>query len=93
MKTVRDIVSKLEMDATFHKQHSNILIDQALKEIEELLLDSLPTNKEVKDFDKGLYDSRTIASKKIVLRNIHNIGYNQALEDTRKAIKLAIGGK
>lgn len=82
MKTVRDIVSKLEMDATFHKQHSNILIDQALKELEELLLGCKPEKKKI---DHSLLSGNQ--------GNIANGGYNQALDDYEKNIKKAIGGK
>lgn len=56
--------------------------DQALKEIEELLLDSLPENKKV---DHSLLSGNQ--------GNIANGGYNKALEETRKAIKSIIGGK
>jgi len=65
--------------------------DQALKEIEELLLDSLPENK------KGAFclylpnvDHSLLSGNQ---GNIANGGYNKALEETRKAIKSIIGGK
>lgn len=52
------------------------------KELEEVLLASLPENKKI---DHSLLSGNQ--------RNIANGGYNQALEDTRKAIKSIIGGK
>lgn len=56
---------------TEHKE----AIDQALKEIDEVILDSLPEEKE-----QYTYGHTAEGEFRV-------IGYNQALEDTRKAIK------
>ena len=64
---------------TEHKE----AIDQALKELEEVILDSLPKEK---------YVSEDEDPAKIYDDLVHQ-GYNKALEDTRKAIKSIIGGK
>lgn len=63
---------------TEHKE----AIDQALKELEELLLGCKPEKKKI---DHSLLSGNQ--------GNIANGGYNQALDDYEKNIKKAIGGK
>ena len=78
MKTIREILEKITWhsvrneDGTITLMVEGITPDQALKEIEELLLKSLPGKYIYKKVDGKLYQQ----------------GWNEALEDTRKAIKL-----
>jgi hypothetical protein len=72
MKTIREILE----ENTFY--YSGLVfddVDQALKELEEVLLKSLPKKR-----------SGDVATNPSISLGF-NIGYNQALEDTRKAIK------
>jgi len=83
MKTVRDTNLYKGFGNDYYQNED---IDQALKELEELLLN---------DFE-GMKRILPSQNKISILKNSSEdycIGYNHALEDTRKAIKLIIRGK
>lgn len=74
MKTVRDILKQVD-----YGQY----IDEALKELEGVLLASLP---EQEDHYPNI-EEITVDSGVVVTREGYAYGYNNALSDTRKALK------
>lgn len=93
MKTIREILEKITWhsvrneDGTITLMVEGITPDQAIKEIEELLLGSLPKEMEIE------YETIRTHTGEVIENLTDDIGgqfYNQALEDTRKAIKSII---
>lgn len=82
MKTIRELLFSLINDSYIDGirggYEPSIDLDQALKELKEVILGSLPNKRHYNDNE---------------IVGIFCDGYNQALEDTRKAIKSIIGGK
>ncbi len=81
---------------TEHKE----AIDQALKELEELLVECKPESKSEDNTDCKFPDHpNNVKCLQVHIPPIRasklpeNIGYNQALDDYEKNIKKAIGGK
>lgn len=96
MKTIRDILDKIDyivgeregvsLDLGYLKDEDYSL-DQALKEISELLLECKPTiNKDTTYRDKD-------GSKKFLYSQSKVWGYKQGIDDYENNIKTIIGGK
>jgi len=81
MKTVRDILYDYNLigDKTYGLGYKET--QELLKELEEVLLASLPKEKE------PVISAFKAVPKSQMLEARNNTIYNQALEDTRKAIK------
>lgn len=91
MKTVRDIIEDCAEDYYPYHEYSGAYqdknkesLDQALKELEEVILESLPESKKIE------YETIRLHTGEVIKNLTDDVGgryYNLALEDTRKAIK------
>lgn len=79
-RTIRDILRRYKFDATMEHPtvYKRLNDKQALKEIEELILESLPEKL-------GMTGANA--------QDVENFGYNQALSDTKANLLKILGGK